>query len=148
MRGCAVVLLIGLLFESCYRSTAERASYQVPDSDVCVVVQRTSAHSFLGEYVRSVHLDVAGESVSQHDLLLDTGGYSRTNLYRLGPTLFVLRDADASYLIDIVSRTLSQDDQRRKPETFVGSFDVDSSNVWRFIPSSSRPELPTEFAGG
>jgi hypothetical protein len=81
-------------------------------------------------------------------LIADSGGNSRTNLYRLDDTRLLLRDADASYVIDLAAHTIARDESRRKIDTFMGSFDVDSSTEWRFVPATERPELPTEFGGG
>jgi len=78
----------------------------------------------------------------------DTGGYSRANLYRIDDQHALLRDADASYSIDLARGTVSKDETRRAGGIFLGSFDVDGARVWRFVPVLDRGEQPTEFRGG
>jgi hypothetical protein len=60
---------------------------------------------------------------------------------------FSLRDAEASYTVDLATSSITRHDDRRLGGTFVGSFDEDASANWRFIASTERGELPTEFPG-
>ena len=136
-----------LVFSACSHST-ETAEYSIPASDVSVVIERQASHAFLAEYHRLAYLVSSRQPLAQTALLADSGGYSRTNLFRLTETTLLLRDADASYLVDVRAKSIEKDDSRRKEGIFVGSFDVDPSKAWRFIPAMERPELPTEFSGG
>lgn len=123
----------------------ETATYSVPRSDMTVVLERDAAHRALAEYHRSASLVIGGRPRARVALFLDSGGYSRTNLYRLGETTLLLRDAEASYVIDLASKTIAKDASRQRAGTFLGSFDVDSRKAWRFVPAAERPEMPTEF---
>ena len=98
-------------------------------------------HAFLAEYDRTVTIEIDGRPAARKTLFPDSGGYSRTNLYRLDAQHALLRDADASYTIDLASGAISKDDQRRKAGMFIGGFDIDTSKSWTFIPSSEREEL-------
>jgi len=129
-------------------SSGERATFRVPESNTAVTVERTPMHAYLAESHRSVIIKIQGRPASRAELFPDTGGYSRANLYRLDARRVLLRDADSSYTIDVTSGTVSKDAERRIAGTFLGSFDVDGSKTWRFIPARDRPELPTEFIGG
>ena len=80
----------------------------------------------------------------------DTGGYSRTNLFRNGEVIYTLIDCFGDfYRIDAQKKTLEKLDKggQQKSE-FVGSFDVDSRRRWRFIPVKDRDRLPTGLSGG
>jgi hypothetical protein len=133
---------------ACGRSE-ERASFLVPDSKATIVIARDSAHAFLAEYDRRAVVDVDGISSGHQHLFPDTGGYSRTNIYRLDARKALLRDADASYTVDLSTGRISKDAIRQKANSrFLGSFDTDDSHTWRFIPVRERGELPTEFRGG
>jgi hypothetical protein len=146
-RKLAYILFAATTLAACGQGL-ERASYRLPHSNVAVVIERSPAHSFLAEYERRVELNVQGNKVAQSDLLMDTGGYSRANLYQISETVYLIRDADASYLVDTATQRIKRDEVRRRQGAFLGSFDVDSSKTWRFIPAGERPELPTEFSGG
>jgi hypothetical protein len=126
-------------------SPEERASVRVPGSTATITVERVPSHAFLAEYERKAVVQIGARPTSQMQLFADSGGNSRTNLYRLDAGRVLLLDADASYTIDVTSGTASKDEVRRKTGTFIGSFDVDGSETWRFIPAAERAELPTEF---
>jgi hypothetical protein len=132
---------------SCARSE-ERATFHLPESNTTVSVERTPTHAFLAEYQRRVIIETAGRPANRYELFPDSGGFSRTNLYQLDVQKALLRDADASYTIDLTTGMVSKDSERRKAGTFIGSFDVDESKTWRFIPARERTEFPTEFRGG
>lgn len=145
--GRVLVLLLFAVAAACAQAP-QRAEYSVPGSDVTVALERKPTHRVVAEYERSASLLVGGQRVAQRALFSDTGGYSRTNLYQLGEARLLLRDADASYVVDPASKTIAKDESRRKGGTFLGSFDIDSSKQWRFVPAAERPEMPTEFKGG
>jgi hypothetical protein len=147
IRLIAIAASLAALY-SCGRPE-ERASFLVPESKATVVVARTPAHAFLAEYDRRALVELHGTSPGHQQLFPDTGGYSRTNLYRLEARKALLRDADASYTIDLSTGRISKDAIRQEANgRFLGSFDADDSHIWRFIPASERGELPTEFRGG
>jgi hypothetical protein len=77
----------------------------------------------------------------------DTGGYSRTNVYREGDSAYVLSDAEASYTVHIRPPSVRRDSARRGADAYIGAFDVDSAGQWRFIPAAEQPERPAEFKG-
>jgi hypothetical protein len=129
-------------------NSLELARYQQPNSTIAVAVQRAS-HGLFAEYERTVIVEFEGRAVAQLQMFPDTGGYSRANIYQLGNEhLVLLRDADASYTIDLATRIITKDKERRRSGTFLGSFDVDQSRRWRFIAAGERSELTTEFLGG
>jgi|SRR6266850_437675 len=147
IRRIAIAATFAALY-SCGRSE-ERASFLVPDSKATVVVARESAHALLAEYERRALVEVDGISSDHQQLFSDTGGYSRTNLYKLDARNALLRDADASYTIDLATGRITKDALRQTANgRFLGSFDTDDTHTWRFIPASERRELPTEFRGG
>jgi len=147
IRSIAIAATLAASY-SCGRSE-ERASYLVPGSRATVVVARDSAHAVLAEYERHALVELDGISSGHQQLFPDTGGYSRTNLYQLDARKALLRDADASYTIDLSTGRIAKDAMRQMGSgRFLGSFDTDDSHTWRFIPASERGELPTEFRGG
>jgi hypothetical protein len=132
---------------SCDAST-EQAIFEFPASDRILAIERRPLHASLAEYRRTIILNRDRQPVARVAMFDDTGGYSRANLYRITDTIFLVRDAVASYTIDISKDTAVRDQQRRSAGSFVGTFDVDGSRTWRFISSRERAELRTEFRGG
>jgi hypothetical protein len=126
----------------------ERASYRVPLTKMAISIERVPAHLFLAEYRRRVELNWDDRKILNSELPLDSGGYSRVNMYSRNGVVFLLRDAYSSYKVDIARYTIDLDPAPAKVGLFVGSFDTDSSGAWRFIPASERPEMPTEMSGG
>jgi pyruvoyl-dependent arginine decarboxylase (PvlArgDC) len=122
--GSVITGAIIVVMTACGKSV-ERAKFQQPHSNIAVAIQRTS-HGTFAEYERTVIVELKGQIAAQLSMLPDTGGYSRTNLYQLGDEhLLLLRDADASYTIDLGTRVITKDEARRQTGTFLGSFDVD-----------------------
>ena len=126
----------------------ERATFPVPGSSTTVTVARMPTHAFRAEYRRNLLVEGQGGPASRLELSADTGGYSRSNLYRIDDQRVLLRDADASYAIALATGITSKDEKRRAAAIFLGSFDVDATGTWRFILVRERAELPTEFRGG
>ncbi len=81
-------------------------------------------------------------------MFTDTGGYSRTNIYRVSHSIYVLRDAADSYEFDVARSALRKRESREVEGRFVGCFDIDDSRHWRFIPAAERQEMPAEFRSG
>jgi hypothetical protein len=142
-----VVIAIGLVLTSCSRSI-ERAVLKLPASARSVAIERQPMHAHLAEYHRTLILERDGRPVARAGMFDDTGGYSRSNLYRISDTILLVRDAEASYTIDVAKETIVKDEERRFGGNFIGSFDVDASDRWRFISPDERKELPAEFRGG
>ena len=140
------IALLAMALTAC--GQPHRALYRVPQTNAVIVIERIPDHRFLAEYKRGLALNVNGRKVTEAEMFKDTGGYSRTNVYRITGFSFLIRDASGSFVVDITRQRIDQDDVRRKEGSFIGSFDVDRSSIWRFIPAGERPELPTEFIGG
>ncbi len=109
-------------------------------------------HPFLAEYHRAVVLREGARELRRTPMFDDTGGYSRTNVYRLNDSAYVLVDAEGSFMVEPERRVVRPDDTRptdvRSRGAFIGAFDVDSSRGWRFIPARERAERPAELRGG
>lgn len=142
-----VIVATTIPFMAACSSSHERATFLVPDSNTSVTIERLSTHAYLAGYKRTVVIETESRPIVQLEMFPDTGGYSRANLFRLDSQKLLLRDAANSYTIDLVNRTISKDESRREAGTFLGSFDIDHSKIWRFLPVREKPEMPTEFSG-
>jgi hypothetical protein len=113
-------------------NAVELARFQQPHSDTTVAIQRTS-HGPFAEYERTVIVELEGRTATQLSMFPDTGGYSRANLYQLeDERLLLLRDAEASYTIDLGARVITRDEARRQTGTFLG----DSTSMNRRVGDS------------
>lgn len=151
------LLIFGLLitaealefgYETAHRLLYEKASYptkaifQVPSSEVEIILERRAAHFFLAEYERTLILRIDGADVLSEEIGMDTGGFSRMNIYRNSPTEYFLSGALSfnKYKIDIARQAIVSADLEEKAfdARFVGAFDRDENNEWRFISASER----------
>src|SRR5688500_13281629 len=87
-------------------TSSELAVFQFPASDRAVAIERQPSHWYLAEYRRALILESSGRPVARVAMFGDSGGYSRANLYRVTETIFLVRDADASYTIDVAEDTV------------------------------------------
>jgi hypothetical protein len=138
------MLISSLALWTCH-SRYESAVFEINSSSL--EVQRRPAHFFLGEYQRTLIFRSRGQRVAQVDLFPDTGGYSRANLYKLTHDSLLLVDVEASYFVDTKAHRIVRDNVRRREGRFLGTFDVDATKEWRFIPSEERGELENHFRG-
>lgn len=142
-----VVILTACLYGS-YGDTNEACMGDKLSNALCI--ERKAAHAFLAEYDRNAVLIAGGKRVAVRKLGMDTGGYSRANLFSLRPGVFALIEMMGSYEIDPEKRTISELNFYVNPtREFVGAFDVDRSHIegstrgeWRFIPATERLEQP------
>ena len=133
----------------CFGADCEVAAFSIPVKNLVLVIERHPL-GFLAEYDRTVILRNDQKEIARVGMARDTGGYSRTNLFRNGEVIYTLIDCFGDfYRIDAQKKTLEKLDKggQQKSE-FVGSFDVDSRRRWRFIPVKDRDRLQTGLSGG
>jgi len=150
-----LVNALNLGYELGYRLVYGKASYsteavfKIPNYKAEIILQRRTAHLFLGEYERTLVLRLNGKSILRHEAAFDTGGYSRMNIYRISPTEYFLSGAFSSdsYILNIERQEINSTEFEAKPAQakFVGAFDKDNDHYWRFIPANEREELKTRL---
>jgi hypothetical protein len=126
----------------------DTAEYRFPNVAAQLLVLHEPMHGFLAEYRRTLILAVADADPLRVSLTDDTGGYDRANLYQVDRVTFRIRDAFGSYLVLLKRPIILFEDPRQSGGTFIGSFDRDAQQRWRFIPAVERAEQPTELRGG
>lgn len=152
--------VLNIAYEAFHRLVWGRASYsteaiyEIPDSSVEIVLDRRAIHFFLAEYERTLLVRVGGKEVVRKNVAVDTGGYSRMNIYVTSPAEYFL-SGDLSfdrYFLDIAKVSFGEAGLNTKPlnAKFIGAFDRDEEIGWRFIPVSERGEQKnkTERYGG
>ena len=144
-----VGLVVSLAAISYYFPPTYEAATTLPDSSSQLVVQLEPMHPYLAEYRRSLLLRTSGKPDQRVEMFPDTGGYSRTQLYRLPDGIFVVRGFFDSVRIDVAKRSLALE-----PEThsgvgiYLGAFDDKGDGGWRFIGKNQSPEQPLVAGGG
>lgn len=138
-----------LVYEPMYRGIFGKASYsteavfRVPGSAVEIVLDRRCIHLFLAEYERTLIVRIGTGEMLRRPVAVDTGGYSRMNVYQVSPTDFFLQGELSfdRYLLETSAAALTDAVLKEKPveSRFVGAFDRDE-NGWRFIPAHEREE--------
>jgi hypothetical protein len=109
-----------------------------------ITVTRVATHPFLARFDLKMTVRSAGGCLTASELFPDTGGVSRRNVYRgTADRLYVIGQFDVRRFdphrcrIELMEfRSLEAD------LLFVGSFDIDGSGRWSFIPADAQPERP------
>jgi hypothetical protein len=135
-----------LLMAACNSDIPVSAVTDVIPPGLHVTLTRVATHPFLARFNLKLTVSTLHNCSATSDLFPDTGGVSRRNLYIAGPgQLYVVGqfdvrrfDADKCQVDLIEFRSLQSN------MTFVGSFDVDSSGHWTFLPASARAERAFE----
>jgi hypothetical protein len=114
-------------------------------------LDRVGTHRFLAEYDRFLILDIFGEPKTTFQIASDTGGYSRANVFfRATDSVLVVQDAMGRYEVDASRASIVKGTDGcgvPKDTVFVGAFDVDQSERWRFIAATERQMLPISISG-
>ena len=82
-------------------------------------------------------------------MFADTGGYARTQLYRLTDGRYLVRGFFDAVLIDSEKRILSREGESSKNQgSYLGAFDEAYQDQWQFITADKSAEQVLEAKGG
>ena len=147
--GAIVGLFVVLVAFNYYFPPTYEAVTRLPGTSSEIVVQLEPMHPYLAEYRRSLVLRKVGASDQRAVMFPDTGGYSRTQLYRLADGRFLVRGYFDAVIIDPEKHTLVvAPTGMRGQGTYIGAFDDTTDRRWQFIEEVRSPELPLEARGG
>jgi hypothetical protein len=135
-----------LLVAACNSDVPVSAVMDVPFSGFHVSITRTATHPFLARFNLKLTVSTVNNCSATSELFPDTGGVSRRNLYLADSgRLYVVGQFDVrrfdaqKCLVELIEfRSLESN------MIFVGSFDVDGSGQWTFVPASARAERAFE----
>ncbi|MPZ75130.1 MAG: hypothetical protein GEU77_01245 [Deltaproteobacteria bacterium] len=135
--GTIFTLIVGLVAFSYFFPPTYEADARLPGSNSSIAVQLQPMHPYLAEYRRAVVLRKPGASDLRKDMFPDTGGYSRTQLYRLSNGRFVIQGFFDAFVIDPQAHSISAADAKLvETAKYLGAFDDSRDGHWRFIPES------------
>jgi hypothetical protein len=82
-------------------------------------------------------------------MFVDTGGYTRTNLYSMSDGNFLVKGFFDAWLIYAKALEIKEIDNTNNPRAhFIGAFDWTNDREWPFIPVSERAEQTLTPSGG
>ena len=109
-----------------------------------VTITRVATHPFLARFNLKLTVTAPNGCSATSDLFPDTGGVSRRNVYRGGTgRLYVVGQFDVRRF-DLHNCRIELMEFRsvERDLLFVGSFDIDGSGRWTFLPAEMKPERP------
>lgn len=125
--GCEAHLLLSVDDNVVHR-------FSVGNTDMVLEVQKEHAHLFLAEYDFRFILK-RGANVIDSVVVADTGGRSRVDVLRDAEGLTVLRHYERNICLDRFTRSFDDYCDIQNDIVHIGSFDFDSTRVWRFSPN-------------
>ncbi|HEY3102666.1 MAG TPA: hypothetical protein VGJ69_03695 [Pyrinomonadaceae bacterium] len=148
----SILTLIGIAVLGACSAKGSRSSASLPiRTNIQLRLERVGTHDFLAEYDRYLLLDVAGVTRAKIQISSDTGGYSRANIFfRAADSVFLVQDRTGRYEVDATRQSIVEAADGCGVPTntvFVGAFDVDESNRWRFISATERHMMPMSISG-
>jgi hypothetical protein len=138
-----------IAFEPAHRffgkaSRLTEAAFHIPGTKLELGLDRRCIHIFLAEYERTLVLRNAGRELLRQVIAVDTGGYTRMNVYRISSSVYYLQGllGNDTYFLDIATPSVTGNAEWKRPvdAEFLGAFDRDEKG-WRFIAASERPEI-------
>lgn len=145
MRTGTYSLVLGLLCMYGCSTADHTASYRI-DEVTTLQLQLETIHPYLDEYERTAVLVRKGKPNVHQTMMLDSGGYSATNLYRCGSGTFLLVGYFDVWKIDSIDGLITEGDCADR--IYLGVFDGSSRRPWQFHPASLRQELDLVPSGG
>ena len=135
--GALFAILVGLVAFSYFFPPTYEASIPLEGTTSTVAVQLQPMHLYLAEYHRVLVLRRPGAPEMRQKMFPDTGGYSRTRLYRLKEGQFFIEGAFDSFVIDTAGHSIAEAPRSVAGNaTFLGVFDDTGDGIWRFIAES------------
>jgi hypothetical protein len=142
--GIVVSLLVLIIAVNYYFPSTPRtyeASAKLPGSTSQIIVQLEPMHPYLAEYRRTLVLRKSGVPDQRVEMFSDTGGYSRTQLYRLDNGLFLVHGFFDAVIIDPTNHSLVvMPETQNITGSYLGAFDKAKDRQWQFINANQSPE--------
>jgi hypothetical protein len=124
-------------------------SLKLADSSSELIVQIEPMHPYLAEYRRSLVLRKKGFPDQRIEMFPDTGGYLRTQLYRLPDGTLLVSGFFDAFRLDPVKHSIVPYNETVTPAgVYLGAFDDTAMHEWRYIDASESPEQKLIAQGG
>jgi hypothetical protein len=147
-----VVLLAGLVMFTLFGPMDNyvlSTSYRFPGTELKLSVELKPIHRFLAEFERKLVLSGSKQQRIEQPMFVDSGGYTRTNLYAMPDGSFLVKGFFDGWLIQTKPvKIVEVEEAANLRATFLGAFDWTSDREWRFIPAAERAEQTLVPHGG
>ncbi|HEU4685173.1 MAG TPA: hypothetical protein VFS39_11790 [Nitrospira sp.] len=130
----------------CNSDVPVSATADLPWLGLSVTVTRTATHPFLARFNLRLRMMGPNRCVATAELFPDTGGVSRRNLYDDVQGRLILVSQFDVRVFDPQPCSLSLQEFRwlGSDMRYLGVFDSDEEQVWKFFPASVRTERAFE----
>jgi hypothetical protein len=148
-----IVVVVGvtgaLAAYSYYFPPQYEASAKVAGSASEIIVQLEPMHPYLAEYRRALVLHKKGVPDQRIEMFPDTGGYLRTQLYRLPDGTLLVSGFFDAFRLDLVKHSIvPYNETVTHAGEYLGAFDDTAKHEWRFTDASQSPEQQLIAQGG
>ena len=143
-RCLAGAVVAFILLPGCNSDVPVSAVAVIAPPGLEVIVTRVATHPFLARFNLKLTVRTSGGCSATSELFPDTGGVSRRNVYRRSMNqLYLVGQFDVRrFDLDRCHIELMEFRSVETGLVFVGSFDIDGSGHWIFLPADVRPERP------
>jgi hypothetical protein len=141
--GIIIALIAGFIAWGIMFPPTYEAAVDLPGTASRIGVQLQPMHPYLAEYRRWLVLHKAGMPDQRVELFADSGGYFRTQLYKLPDGRFRVDGFFDSVIADPVQHQISDAGRVREKGTYLGAFQNVKQGQWtewRFLSSAESPE--------
>ena len=147
-----VVLLSGVVMFMLFGPMPDyilSARHRLPGTELELSVELKPIHRLLSEFERKLVLSGSNQQRIEQRMFVDSGGYTRTNLYSTQDGNFLLKGFFDGWLVRARSVEIAEIENATKLRAnFLGAFDWTSDREWRFIPAADRAEQTLTPPGG
>jgi hypothetical protein len=147
-----VLFLVGLVMYTLYGPMPNyviTASHHLPGTELELSVELKPKHRFLAEFERKLVLSGSKQQRIEQPMFVDSGGYTRANLYSMSDDSLLVKGFFDSWLIHTKPvKIVEVEEAGNLRATFLGAFDWTSDREWRFIPVAERAEQTLVPRGG
>ena len=143
-----IFLFLTILPIQACSDTNHQAIYILNKNGSSIAIELSPIHPFLAEYDRILILSLQGGKITKQKLFPDTGGYSSSNLYKCGPTIYLVKGYFDEWIVDLEAGTIIEGQCKEADLEYVGVFKGGGSNPWQFYLPSEYKETKLEAKGG
>lgn len=141
--GLIVALIAGFIAYGILFPPTYEAAVDLPGTASRISVQLQPMHPYLAEYHRYLVLHKEGTPDQRVELFADSGGYSRTQLYKLPDGRFRVDGFFDSVIVDPLQHQISESGRVRENGIYLGAFQNVKEGQWtewRFLSPAQSPE--------
>jgi hypothetical protein len=141
--GAIIALIAGFIAYGVMFPPTYEAAVDLPGTASHISVQLQPMHPYLAEYRRYLVLHKVGVPDQRVELFADSGGYSRTQIYKLPDGRFRVDGFFDSMIVDPVQHQISNAGRVREKGTYLGAFQNVKQGQWtewRFLSSAESPQ--------